>query len=71
MEAQTLILAMKARGMTQYSISAATGIPQGTISKLERGGKDILLSNYRKLEAAHARCLSGKEAGAIEQVPRE
>lgn len=55
LEPRELVLAIKATGLTQKQIEDQTGIPQSTISKIERGeSKDILSRNYRALVALHA-----------------
>jgi transcriptional regulator with XRE-family HTH domain len=54
MEAKDYVLALKGKGFTQTQISEATGIPQPTISKIERGEvMDVMSRNYRALQAAH------------------
>ena len=54
MEAQDYVLALKGKGFTQTQISDATGIPQPTISKIERGEvMDVMSRNYRALQLAH------------------
>lgn len=54
MEAKDYVLALKQKGFTQMQIAAATGIPQPTISKIERGEvMDVMSKNYRALQFAH------------------
>ena len=55
MEARDFVLDMRRWGMTQAQIADRTGIPQPTISKIERGAvEDVLSRNYRSLQAVHA-----------------
>lgn len=55
MEAKDYLTAIRGKGWTQAQISARTGIPQPTISKIERGEvSDVLSRNYRALQALHA-----------------
>jgi transcriptional regulator with XRE-family HTH domain len=55
MEARDFVLDLKRWGLTQAQIAERAGISQGTVSKLERGEVDDVLSrNYRRLEAIHA-----------------
>lgn len=50
MNPRDLVLALKAAGLTQKQIGDATGIPQPTVSKIERGEvADVLSRNYRAL----------------------
>ena len=64
MEAQDYVLALKGKGFTQTQISDATGIPQPTISKIERGEvMDVMSRNYRALQLAHKK-MSRKPAPA-------
>lgn len=54
MEAKDYVLAIKAHKLTQEQIAERTGIPQPTISKIERGDvKDVMSRNYRALQALH------------------
>ncbi len=54
MEAKDYVLALKDRGMTQVQIEKKTGIPQPTISKIERGDVDDVMSKtYRALQAVY------------------
>jgi len=54
MEAKDFLAAIRATGMTQAEVSVRTGIPQPTISKIERGEVDDVMSrNYRALQALH------------------
>jgi transcriptional regulator with XRE-family HTH domain len=67
MEAQDYVLAIRSEGLTQAQIAERTGIPQPTISKIERGEvKDVMSKNYRALQALHAEVQSTrKDAPAI------
>ena len=52
MEAKDYIAAIRAYGLTQVQISQKTGIPQSTISKIERGDvNDVMSRNYRALQS--------------------
>lgn len=54
MEAKDYLSAIRASGMTQAEVSRHTGIPQPTISKIERGEvEDVMSRNYRALQALH------------------
>ncbi len=56
MEAKDYLAAIRATGLTQAQVAQETGIPQPTISKIERGDVDDVMSrNYRALQAMHAR----------------
>jgi transcriptional regulator with XRE-family HTH domain len=56
MEPRELVLAIKAKGLTQKQIEAETGIPQPTISKIERGDvADVMSRSYRALLTLHAK----------------
>jgi transcriptional regulator with XRE-family HTH domain len=66
MEPKDLILSMKATGMTQADIAAESGIPQPTISKIERGAvKDVMLSSYRALQGAYERRCGNSAAASV------
>lgn len=55
MEAKDFVHAIRAAGLTQAQIAERTGIPQPTISKIERGDvKDVMSKNYRALQSLHA-----------------
>lgn len=52
MEAKDYLAAIRERGFTQDQIAKETGIPQPTISKIERGDVDDVMSrNYRALQS--------------------
>ncbi len=54
MEAIDYVLAIRSRGLTQAQVAERTGIPQPTISKIERGDVlDVMSRNYRALQALH------------------
>ena len=56
MEAQDYVLSLKGMGLTQTQISEATGIPQPTISKIERGDVvDVMSRTYRALQHLHVK----------------
>lgn len=55
MEARDYLQAIRARGLTQAQVAEKTGIPQPTISKIERGDvTDVMSKSYRALQALHA-----------------
>lgn len=61
MEAIDLVHAIRAAGLTQAQISERTGIPQPTISKIERGDvKDVMSKNYRALQSLHESMAAGQ-----------
>ena len=50
MEAKDIVIRLKQLGLTQTQIAEGTGIPQPTISKIERGAvEDVLSKSYRSL----------------------
>jgi transcriptional regulator with XRE-family HTH domain len=52
MEAKDYVDAIRKTGMTQSQIAERTGIPQPSISKIERGDvTDVMSKNYRALQA--------------------
>lgn len=54
MEAQDYVRGIKAKGLTQAQIEEKTGIPQPTISKIERGEvKDVMSKTYRAIKALY------------------
>lgn len=58
MEPRDLVLAIKASGLTQKQIEEATGIPQPTVSKIERGEvSDVMSRSYRALLALYERVM--------------
>lgn len=61
MEAQDYVLALKQHGLTQTQISDGTGIPQPTISKIERGNVDDVMSrSYRALQEFYEKTVVAK-----------
>lgn len=55
MEARDYLKAIRDHGLTQAQVAERTGIPQPTISKIERGEvSDVLSRNYRALQSLHA-----------------
>lgn len=55
MEPRELVQAIKAMGLTQEQIEQRTGIPQPTVSKIERGKvSDVMSRSYRALVTLHA-----------------
>ena len=68
MEAKDYIAAIRAYGLTQVQISQKTGIPQSTISKIERGDvNDVMSRNYRAMQALLAE-LEQKPSNATQGV---
>lgn len=54
MDAFEYLRLIRGKGLTQSQVSERTGIPQPTISKIERGGVDDVLSKtYLALKALH------------------
>lgn len=65
MEAKDFLTAIRATGMTQAEVAAETGIPQPTISKIERGEvEDVMSRNYRALQALHRKVLRRTQSKA-------
>lgn len=63
MEAKDYIAAIRIYGLTQVQISQKTGIPQSTISKIERGDvQDVMSRNYRALQALLAELKGPQQA---------
>jgi transcriptional regulator with XRE-family HTH domain len=61
MTAQDYLKAIRATGLTQAQVAERTGIPQGTISKIETGlVKDVLSKTYIALQALHGELLAPK-----------
>ena len=51
MQAKELLAEIRANGMTQAAVAKETGIPQSTISKIERGAvNDVMSRNYQALQ---------------------
>jgi len=56
MQARDFLAAIRATGMTQAEVTSKTGIPQPTISKIERGEvNDVMSRNYLALKTLHRR----------------
>ena len=56
MEAKDYVLALKDKGLTQAQIGEGCGIPQPTISKIERGEvSDVMSKSYRALQTLYAK----------------
>lgn len=54
MQARDFLAAIRATGMTQAEVASKTGIPQPTISKIERGEvNDVMSRNYLALKTLH------------------
>lgn len=54
MEARDYIAAIRKKGLTQAQIAERTGIPQPSISKIERGDvSDVMSRNYRALQSLY------------------
>lgn len=63
MEAQDLLVAIRSTGMTQAEVAAETGIPQPTISKIERGDvSDVMSKSYRALQALYEKVQASRPA---------
>jgi hypothetical protein len=61
MEAQDYVLALKQLKLTQVQISEGTGIPQPTISKIERGCvSDVMSRHYRALQSFHEKLVAAR-----------
>lgn len=66
MEAKDLVEAIREHGYTQAQIAERTGIPQPTISKIERGEvSDVMSRNYRALQALHVQLLAGSTSRGV------
>lgn len=62
MEARDYVLALKELKLTQVQISEGTGIPQPTISKIERGGVDDVMSkSYRAIQAFYQKVIASQQ----------
>lgn len=73
MEAKDYIAEIRLHSqLTQAEISDRTGIPQPTISKIERGEvKDVMSRNYRAIQELHKSVvLKGKSATVDEETNR-
>lgn len=64
MEAKDIVAAIRRRGLTQEQIAVRTGIPQPTVSKIERGEvSDVMSKTYRALQTLHAELEGEIQAG--------
>ena len=66
MEAKDYLSVIRERGkLTQAQVAERTGIPQPTISKIERGDvSDVMSRNYRALQDLHDELVAtDKQAG--------
>lgn len=69
MEARDYVLALKQNGMTQVQIEERTGIPQPTISKIERGDvADVMSKTYRALKATYDEIMDVERAPEVPQA---
>ena len=65
MEARDYVLALKGMHLTQVQISEGTGIPQPTISKIERGDvEDVMSKSYRAIQAFYEQAKATQKAEA-------
>lgn len=72
MEARDYVLALKQNGMTQVQIEERTGIPQPTISKIERGDvADVMSKTYRALKATYDEVTAVEGAPEVPQATAE
>ena len=60
MEAKDYLAAIRDKGLTQADVAEKTGIPQPTISKIERGDgtRDVMSRNYRALQALYVEVMA-------------
>ena len=66
MEAKDYVLALKGMKLTQVQISEGTGIPQPTISKIERGEvEDVMSKSYRAIQSFYLNQISNKAESAV------
>lgn len=62
MEAQTIVLELRARGLSQSAIAAAVHLTQGAISAIERGRRaDVRASTLGRLRALQESCHTAEE----------
>lgn len=63
MDAKDYLLAIRSHGLTQTQVSQKTGIPQPTISKIERGDvADVMSRSYRALQDLYAELVKSPPA---------
>lgn len=68
MEAIDYVEAIRAHGLTQSQITEKTGIPQPTISKIERGEvSDVMSKNYRALQTLYEELSAQKGQAPAQQ----
>lgn len=68
MEARDYVDAIRATGLTQVEIEERTGIPQPTISKIERGAVgDVMSKNYRALQQLYEEIVPSDNRALIEK----
>ena len=66
MEAKDYLAAIRDRGLTQAQVAEKTGIPQPTISKIERGDvADVMSRNYRALQDLYAELINATTKQAV------
>lgn len=66
MEAKDYVLALKGMKLTQVQISEGTGIKQPTISKIERGEVDDVMSkSYRALQSFYIAQVANHQEQAV------
>lgn len=66
MDAKDYLIVIRAKGMTQAQVSEKTGIPQPTISKIERGDvSDVMSKTYLALQALY------REVTAVKATPKK
>lgn len=68
MEAIDFVERIRAHGLTQGQITGRTGIPQPTISKIERGEvSDVMSKNYRALQTLYEELSAEKGQAPAQQ----
>lgn len=66
MEPRELVQALRKQGLTQRQIEDGTGIPQPTVSKIERGEvADVMSRNYRALLALYTKVVTTPPAQTV------
>lgn len=65
MEAQTIVLELRARGLSQSAIATAVDLTQGAISAIERGRRaDVRASTLGRLKALQERYRASADQAA-------
>lgn len=65
MEAQAIVLELRARGLTQSAIATAADLTQGAISAIERGRRvDVRASTLYRLKALQERYRASTDQAA-------